>query len=458
MSVVHCTQKMTGLFDFSGKEALIEKDAEQLFSVSTRPVPRRARRTVKEEKQEQSMEKSEEPGEDDSQDESEEDSSEDESQDEDQETSENAPAEQSASKKRRRRNDDDDDLEDRYMQKLAEEDKKETEKRGTKSQVQPVGKDDDAQDDEDDKDKESDVKDEDEERPVHESLLKKTEEIEKAEATIFVGNVVIAAVTDKKVHREFESLFKKHGKVRSVRFRSIAFSTPLPRKAAIAQKEFHANRETVNAYVVFKDKASVKAALTLNGSVFKDHHLRVDSVAHPAPQDNKRSVFVGNLDFEAEEEPLWVHFGSCGDVESVRIVRDAKTNVGKGFAYVQFKEAVSVEKALLLNGKELKIGSQKKGRQLRITRARKMRAPKQRESAEPAAKRARLSADDKAKLGRAKSMLGKAGRSEVDKVVEGQRAKPGDVVPGLKKKGNKARKPRIGRARSAAHKKGASKK
>lgn len=450
-------KKMTGLFDFSGKEALIEKDAEQLFSVSTRPVPRRARRTVKEEKQEQSMEKSEEPGEDGSQDESKEDSSEDESQDEDQEASENAPAEQPASKKRRRRNDDDDDLEDRYMQKLAEEDKKETEKRGTNSQVQPVGKDDDAQD-EDDKDKESDVKDEDEERPVHESLLKKTEEIEKAEATIFVGNVVIAAVTDKKVHREFESLFKKHGKVRSVRFRSIAFSTPLPRKAAIAQKEFHANRETVNAYVVFKDKASVKGALTLNGSVFKDHHLRVDSVAHPAPQDNKRSVFVGNLDFEAEEEPLWVHFGSCGDVESVRIVRDAKTNVGKGFAYVQFKEAVSVEKALLLNGKELKVGSQKKGRQLRITRARKMRAPKQRESAEPAAKRARLSADDKAKLGRAKSMLGKAGRSEVDKVVEGQRAKPGDVVPGLKKKGNKARKPRIGRARSAAHKKGASKK
>jgi nucleolar protein 12 len=289
------------------------------------------------------------------------------------------------------------------------------------------------------------------EPPAHESLLKDKEELDKAEATVFVGNVVNEAITDKKVFKEFENLFKKHGKVQSIRFRSIAFAVPLPRKAAIAQRQLHPSRDNVNAYVVFKEKASVKSALELNGTIFKDHHIRVDSVAHPSPQENKRSVFVGNLSFEATEEPLWKHFGDCGDIESVRIVRDAKTNVGKGFAYIQFKDSVSVEKALLLNDKPFKFGDHKP-RSLRVTRAKKMRPTKRAD--EPSVKKSRLSADAKAKVGRARSMLGKAGKSAVDKAIEGTRAKPGDVVPGLKVgSGKKRRKPRLGRSRSSNFKK-----
>lgn len=92
----------------------------------------------------------------------------------------------------------------------------------------------------------------------------------------------------------------------------------------------------------------------MNAVVFQDHHLRVDSVAHPAPHDKKRSIFVGNLDFEEIEESLWKHFEPCGDIEYVRIIRDSKTNMGKGFAYVQFKDLQSVNKALLLNEKPMK--------------------------------------------------------------------------------------------------------
>jgi nucleolar protein 12 len=36
------------------------------------------------------------------------------------------------------------------------------------------------------------------------------------------------------------------------------------------------------------------------------------------------------------EEGLWRTFGQQGKVENVRVVRDPKTRVGKGFAYVQF--------------------------------------------------------------------------------------------------------------------------
>ena len=48
-------------------------------------------------------------------------------------------------------------------------------------------------------------------------------------------------------------------------------------------------------------------------------------------------MFIGSLSFDAQEEKLWSHFESCGEIENVRVVRDSKTNVGKGFAYVQFK-------------------------------------------------------------------------------------------------------------------------
>lgn len=122
-----------------------------------------------------------------------------------------------------------------------------------------------------------------------------------------------------------------------MRFRSIAFSEQIPRKAAFITHKLHEKQQTLNAYIVFATSVAAREALKLNGHVILDRHIRVDSVAHPAPHDARRCVFVGNLDFEAQEESLWKHFAQSGEIESVRIVRDAKTNVGKGFAYVQFE-------------------------------------------------------------------------------------------------------------------------
>ena len=48
-------------------------------------------------------------------------------------------------------------------------------------------------------------------------------------------------------------------------------------------------------------------------------------------------MFVGNLPFDVQDEDLYSHFSRCGEIEFVRIVRDKKTNIGKGFGYVQFK-------------------------------------------------------------------------------------------------------------------------
>lgn len=289
------------------------------------------------------------------------------------------------------------------------------------------------------------------------------EELEKAERTVFVGNVSNTVITDKKVYAKFKKLFNDIGPVASIRFRSIAFDEALPRKLAFAKRALHSLRDAANAYVVFKEKTpSRKAPARLNATVFEHHHLRVDHVAHPAPKDNKRTIFVGNLDFEEKEETLWRYFNlhTDNDVELVRVVRDSKTNMGKGFALVTFKDTLSVNKALLLNDKPL-TGEQeekaekpkKKSRKLRISRAKatakpSVLSPNHVDNARKARHtKARLTDDQKTKLGRAKALLGKSDKRNAGKVVvEGKRAVKGqriEGIKGLKGAQGKVKKPRI---------------
>ncbi|PIA18667.1 RNA-binding domain-containing protein, partial [Coemansia reversa NRRL 1564] len=180
--------------------------------------------------------------------------------------------------------------------------------------------------------------------------------------TLFIGNLTVQSITERKVHSELREMCKKYGKIKAVRFRSIAFAELLPRKIAFIRGKFHSERESCNAYVEFEEEESVKGALELNGTEFHERHIRVDTAVNDKTYDSKRSVFVGNLDFAAEEEPLWKHFSTCGAVENVRIIRDPKTNLGKGFAYVQFTERAPVSLALKLHGAD--IG----GRKLRVQR------------------------------------------------------------------------------------------
>lgn len=52
------------------------------------------------------------------------------------------------------------------------------------------------------------------------------------------------------------------------------------------------------------------------------------------------------INLDTEEEPLRQVFNDCGEIDSVRIVRDSKTGLGKGFGFILFK--VSVWNASLL--------------------------------------------------------------------------------------------------------------
>ncbi|KAK0554138.1 Nucleolar protein 12 [Tilletia horrida] len=208
------------------------------------------------------------------------------------------------------------------------------------------------------------------------------------------------------------------------------------RKVAAINQDLNTHAAAVNAYVTINHpdsriikatwgqdaqkgpsvNASVLAALlavSVNGSIFEARHLRADVVTPLEPRevidagldklkspsngsllvvghqhtsagtDNKRTVFVGNLDFEAEEEELRTFFEKLvrdergkpsaaqqiefvpvtdsksallfgakvvereGEwVQDVRLIRDRATQMGKGFGYVRFVDTSCVEEVL----------------------------------------------------------------------------------------------------------------
>uniref|UniRef100_A0A224YV41 Nucleolar protein 12 n=1 Tax=Rhipicephalus zambeziensis TaxID=60191 RepID=A0A224YV41_9ACAR len=190
---------------------------------------------------------------------------------------------------------------------------------------------------------------------------------DKDERTIFVGNLPGTA-TQKAVRH----VFSKYGTIESIRFRSIVpAKESLSKKVAFISKALHSNKQTVNAYVVFKAKEAVNKAITLNGSVLFGNHIRVDCVGAPKSQvSEKQTVFVGNLAHEVQDEELWKLFAECGDVVAVRLVRDKVTGMGKGFGFVTFKQMDGAALALEMTGREVS------GRPIRVSPFSKQAVPK----------------------------------------------------------------------------------
>lgn len=328
---------------------------------------------------------------------------------------EDASNEKVTKERKRKRKVDNEDLEGKYLNKIAAEEEAERAGKRQKNEVPGDNKEDVAED-------ANDNADDDDEVPVHESLAKDddTSNLEKAARTVFLANVSTEAISSKTAKKtlmtHLSSILDKDAKpvqtIESIRFRSVAFSGgALPKRAAYITKSLmDSTTKSANAYVVYSTLAAARAATTkLNGTLVLDRHIRVDSVAHPSPTDHRRCIFVGNLGFVDDEtvlntdadgvttekkrgkvaadveEGLWRTFGTKGKVENVRVVRDPKTRVGKGFAYVQFyvrfrsipcryptstnplsQDANDVEAALLLNEKKF---PPMLPRKLRVTRA-----------------------------------------------------------------------------------------
>ncbi|KAM9382894.1 RNA-binding protein 34 [Phaethornis superciliosus] len=187
--------------------------------------------------------------------------------------------------------------------------------------------------------------------------------------TVFVGNLPVSCTV-----QELKSLFKDYGQIQSIRFRSLVPAEDIvSKKVAAIKRQMHPNAKFVNAYVVFKQECDAVKALNENGTeITSGFHIRVDIASENSSHDNKRSVFLGNLSYDISDDAVREHFCVCGEVVAVRVVRDRKTGLGKGFGYVLFENTDAVHLALKLNESLLM------GRKIRVKRCgEKWKAPQQ---------------------------------------------------------------------------------
>lgn len=63
--------------------------------------------------------------------------------------------------------------------------------------------------------------------------------------------------------------------------------------------------------------------------------------------DYEKTIFIGNLPWVLNEEDLRKHFSDCGEMLNVRIIRDGRTFIGKGFGYIMFADKEGMRKAIL---------------------------------------------------------------------------------------------------------------
>jgi len=216
-------------------------------------------------------------------------------------------------------------------------------------------------------------------------------------------------------------------------------------------------KDTYNAYVVFLKEEAAVAALAVNKRLVEEKHLRVDRVGNAATRDPKRSVFLGNLPFDAKEDAVRAHVakgleGGEGDVEGVRLVRDPETQQGKGFGFVLLKDRASVAAALRLNENMFS------GRKIRVTicgKRNKQRDDDGKPRVKPKhnAKRRLDAAGPRKKTSHSVSPSKSSLGDKIKPSFEGRRASADAGVVNLKKRGRSAPKKSGGGARKG--KKGA---
>ncbi|EDW55528.1 nucleolar protein 12 [Drosophila sechellia] len=177
--------------------------------------------------------------------------------------------------------------------------------------------------------------------------VKRIRNPEEEASTVFVGNLPI---NTKRV--QLVKLFQPYGLVQSIRLRT----------AGGKQLFKHKQRKvagSLNAYVVLQNPEIAQQALALNGTEFKENHLRVTPASmaekfgqgkdqQPSDKDAKRTIFVGSLKYSATEEQLREIFSSCGEIDYIRCLQDGDKGC-KGVAYVCFQKPDAVGLALELN-------------------------------------------------------------------------------------------------------------
>jgi cold-inducible RNA-binding protein len=68
-----------------------------------------------------------------------------------------------------------------------------------------------------------------------------------------------------------------------------------------------------------------------------------------------KKIYVGNIPYNASEEDLRELFSECGEIESLKIMKDQFTDRSKGFGFIEMVNEEDAKKAIAaLNGKDFK--------------------------------------------------------------------------------------------------------
>lgn len=131
--------------------------------------------------------------------------------------------------------------------------------------------------------------------------------------TVFIGNIPLTETV-----KSIRHICQEFGDVESLRLRSVPIAGTavddngnqnLVKKVCSNSRQFGEQKGSFNAYVVFKEAASVGKALAANNRMIGNRHLRFDRVP-PTLFDPRRSLFIGNLHHYADEEALRRHFAA----------------------------------------------------------------------------------------------------------------------------------------------------
>lgn len=79
-----------------------------------------------------------------------------------------------------------------------------------------------------------------------------------------------------------------------------------------------------------------------------EDHNGTNGGAENAGRDDDRKLFVGGLSWETTEKELRDHFGQYGEIESINIKTDPTTGRSRGFAFIVYKEADSIDKVVVV--------------------------------------------------------------------------------------------------------------
>lgn len=63
-------------------------------------------------------------------------------------------------------------------------------------------------------------------------------------------------------------------------------------------------------------------------------------------RDDDRKLFIGGLSWETSDKELREHFGQFGEIESINVKTDPNTGRSRGFAFIVYKSAASIDKVV----------------------------------------------------------------------------------------------------------------